>query len=89
MVSGVRCRRLCGHISQIPGVVFTRKHRYLRSSARPFAEFVWRGHAFYIDDGGDMGGDGLWVMPKDGVSHPAEIEEIRAHIQSLANEGKH
>ena len=82
-VSGVTRFRLCGYVSKMQGVVFTRKARLLGSSAKPHAEFKFRDLAFQIDDGGDMGGDGLWISPIDGLSHPAELREIQAHVQRI------
>ena len=84
MVSGVTRWRLCKHLSQIPGVVFTRRPWLLGSSARPIGEFRFQGTHFEVDDGGDLGGDGLWVTPKDDLPHPTELDEIREHLnQSL------
>ena len=81
VVSGVTRWRLCGYISKLPGIVFTRKPWLLGSSAEPFGEFRFREIAFQVDDGGDMGGDGLWVSPQDGLPHPLELREIREHIE--------
>ncbi len=73
--------RLTKIISTLPGVVMTRKLGLLGSSALPLAEFEFKGVPFQMDDGGDTGGDGLWIMPKDGKSHPAELKEIREHVE--------
>jgi hypothetical protein len=80
VVSGVTRWRLCKHISQIPGVVFTRRPWLLGSSAKPMGEFRFRSIDFQVDDGGDTGGDGLWVTPKDEQPHPVELGEIREHL---------
>jgi len=53
----------------------------LGSSAKPCGEFRFRGLAFQVDEGGDMGGDGLWISPKDGLPHLSELREIREHIE--------
>ena len=85
VVSGVTRWRLCKHISEIPGVVFTRRPWLLGTSAKPIGEFTFRDVDFKVDDGRDTGGDGLWVTAKDELPHPAELREIREHLnQSLA-----
>lgn len=83
LVSNLTWRRLCGFIAALQGVVFTRKPRLFGSSALPLAEFRFRELMFQIDDGGDIGGDGLWIEPKDGLPHPAELREIREHVERL------
>jgi hypothetical protein len=85
VVNGVSPWRLCNQISQIPGVVFARRPWLLGSSAKPSGQFTFRGIHFQVDDVGDTGGDGLWVTPEDELPHPAELREIREHLdQSLA-----
>ena len=83
LVSGMTRWRLCRFIAELPGVAFTRKPRLLGSSALPHAEFRFRDLMFQVDDGGDTGGDGLWVTPKDGLRHPVELREIREHVERL------
>jgi hypothetical protein len=80
-VNGVSRWRLCRYIASISGVFFTRKPGLLGSSAFPYAEFRFRDIVFQMDEGGDTGGDGLWVTPKDGQAHPVELREIREHIE--------
>src|SRR5438876_944160 len=73
VVSGVGERRLCHYISQMPGVVLAPKRD----------EFSFRGVDFSIDDGGDTGGDGLWIMTKDGLPHPDELRAIREEVERM------
>jgi hypothetical protein len=82
-VSGVTRWRLCNLITEIPGVVFTRKPRLIGSSAQPHAEFRFRDLLFQVDDGGDMGGDGLWISASDGLAHPEELRELREHLSKM------
>jgi hypothetical protein len=83
LVSGVTRWRLCRAIAELPGVAFTQKPRLLGSGALPHAEFRFRDLMFQVDDGGDTGGDGLWITPKDGLPHPVELREIREHVERL------
>jgi hypothetical protein len=83
LVSGMMRWRLCRFIAELPGVVFTRKPKLLGSSAFPLAEFRFRDLMFQVDHGGDTGGDGLWITPKDGLPHPVELREIREHVERL------
>ena len=83
LVSGVTRWRLCRCIGELPGIVFTRKPRLLGSGAYPLAEFRFRDLMFQVDHGGDSGGDGLWIAPKDGRPHPVELREIREHVERL------
>lgn len=82
MVSGVSRWRLCDHLTELAGVDFIRRPSVVGSSAKPYAEFSFREVAFQIDDG-DMGGDGLWIYAKDGLAHPAELREIKRHLERL------
>jgi len=88
-VRGVSRWRLCGRVSKIPGLVFTRKLRWFGSSAEPYAEFRFRDLDFQIDDGGDLGGDGLWILPKDRQAHPVELRELREQLGSLLLQDQH
>jgi hypothetical protein len=83
MVNGVSRWRLCDLLAELAGVTFTRKPSLIGSSTKPYAEFTFRELAFQIDGGGDMGGDGLWICAKDGLAHPIELREIRAHLERL------
>jgi len=80
VVSGITRWQLCKHLAQIPGVVFIPRPSLIGSSARSIAEFTFREIQFQVDDGGDTGGDGLWIAPTDGSAHPAELREIREHL---------
>jgi len=68
--------RLTEILSTLPGITFTRKPGLLG-----FAEFEYDGVKFQMDDGGDMGGDGLWIMPQDHQRHPAELQALREHVE--------
>jgi hypothetical protein len=68
--------RLAEIFATLPGVVFTHKPGLLG-----FAEFEYDGVKFQMDDGGDMGGDGLWIMPQDHQRHPAELQALREHVE--------
>ena len=83
VVSGMTRWRLCSFISELPGVEITRKPRLLGSGALPHAKFRYRNLTFQVDDGGDTGGDGLWITPLDGLPHPTELREIREHVEKL------
>jgi hypothetical protein len=89
VVSGVSKRRLCSYLSTLSGIVFTRKPRLIGSGAYPHAEFTFRSVDFKMDDGGDMGGDGLWFMAKDKLPHPAELRELRDHIEKSIAQNEH
>jgi hypothetical protein len=80
VVSGVNRWRLCKHISRIPGVIFTCRPWLFGTSAKPMGEFRFRDIDFQVDDGGDTGGDGLWVTPKDERPHLVELTQIREHL---------
>lgn len=79
-VSNVLCSTLCQHLSDFPGVVFTKKPSLIQSCAEPLAEFAFRDVTFQIDHGGDTGGDGLWIIPKDEIAHPDELLALREHL---------
>ncbi|MDR3457740.1 MAG: hypothetical protein P4N60_09865 [Verrucomicrobiae bacterium] len=82
-VSGVTRWRLCRILAGLPGVTFTRKPRLLGSGALPYAEFQFRGLRFQVADGGDTGGDGLWIEPQDGLAHPVELRALREQAEKL------
>lgn len=83
MVSGVSRGRLCRHILQVSGAVFTCRPRLLASGAKPIVEFGFRGVQFQVVDGGDTGRDGLWISANDELPHPAELSELREHLNRL------
>lgn len=83
VVSGLSRWRLCRYLSNIPGVVFSRSPGILGSSALPLAQFTFKETAFQIDGGGDMGGDGLWVMPQDERPHPLELQTLREELERV------
>ena len=63
--------------------MFTRRCRLIGSSAEPYAIFRYRDVLFQIDDGGDLGGDGIWVSTRDEQPHPEEIADIRQHVEAV------
>lgn len=81
VVSNVTRWRLTELLSILPGMIFSRKPGLLGSSELPLAEFEFKNVQFQMDDGGDTGGDGLWIMPIDGERHPTELKEIREHLE--------
>ena len=78
-VEGVEYRRLYQVISLMPGVALPREPRYFWTGSGVYAEFVWKGHTFQIE--GDLWDASLWIIPKDGQSHPDEIREILEHLE--------
>ena len=86
LVSGVTRWRLCRSIAKLPGAAFTRKPRWFGSDALPHAEFRFRELMFQVDDGGDTGGDGLWITPQDGLPNPVELRAIREHVERLLSQ---
>ncbi|MES2737584.1 MAG: hypothetical protein V4672_14775 [Verrucomicrobiota bacterium] len=78
---GIEYRPLHEWLSQGPGMVFPVKPPYLWTGAGVYAEFVIRGHTFQIE--GDPFDEALWISPKDGQPHPAEMEEIRQHLEKF------
>lgn len=80
-VSNIHGWRMTQYLKKIPGVVFNSK-RPRRSDTDLIAEFQFRGVAFRFDDGGDTGGDGLWIITADGLPHPVELRELREHVQN-------
>jgi hypothetical protein len=87
-VSDIHGWRMTQYLKKIPGVVFNSK-RPRRSDTDLVAEFQFRGVAFRFDDGGDTGGDGLWVITADDLPHPVELRELREHIQNSITRDMH
>lgn len=81
-VEGIDYRSLHRRLAQMPGVTFDRKPRYFWSGGGVCAEFVFKGHAFLIES--DPFDSALWISPKDELAHPAEMEEIREHLERPA-----
>ena len=73
VVTGVGGRRIYRCISQMPGVRFAPKRD----------RFTYRGVVFSFGDGGDMGGDGLWIITEDGLPHPDELRVIRKEVERM------
>ena len=38
---------------------------------------------FQIGDGGEFGGDYLWIEPKDSERHPEELRTLRVHLEGV------
>jgi hypothetical protein len=78
-VHGIEYRPLYQCLSRLPGVVLPRKPHHLWTGMGVYAEFVVGGHTFQIE--GDSWDDGLYVFPKDGLSHNEEVQAIREHLE--------
>ena len=74
--------RLCRYLSELPGLVFTRRRRFFWSSEGIGAEFTFRGHDFEIETDGWDGA--LWILSKDRQAHIPELQELREHIEQRA-----
>jgi hypothetical protein len=81
-VSDIHGWRLTEYLKKIPGVVYNPKRPRGSSATDLIAEFQFKGVGFRFEDGGDTGGDGLWIITADGLPHPVELRELREHIQN-------
>jgi hypothetical protein len=82
-VYGIEYRPIYDCLCHLPGVVFPRKPHHFWTGSGIYAEFVLRGHTFQIE--GDPFDDALWISPKDELAHPAEIRDIREHIERFVS----
>ena len=78
-VPNVTYEHVARSVSQVPGVVFTKKRKSFRLGQDVGAEFTLRGHTFLIDKD-DWDGE-LWILSKDHQEHLSEMHELRDAVE--------
>ncbi|MDR3403664.1 MAG: hypothetical protein P4L99_14290 [Chthoniobacter sp.] len=78
-VGGVTYARLCRYLSDLSGVVFTKRRRFFWFRQNVGAEFTFHGQKFVIDS--DQWEYALWILTGDQQNHVDEMQMLREHIE--------
>ena len=80
-VPGATCENLCRAVSEIPGVIVTRRRQPFWTISDGSAEFTLRDQGFTIEP--DEWDGVYWVMSQDWQKHETEMLEIQAAVEKI------